>query len=70
MKWKLPNVRSSGRSRTPNPFPGLRPFETEEAELFFGRQDQVRELLGLMRRNRFLAVVEQALGLVPHASVA
>ncbi|HKH48564.1 MAG TPA: TIR domain-containing protein [Thermoanaerobaculia bacterium] len=41
----------------PNPFPGLRPFETNESELFFGRHDQVRELLGLMRRNRFLAVV-------------
>jgi hypothetical protein len=41
----------------PNPFPGLRPFETNESDLFFGRRDQVRELLGLMRRNRFLAVV-------------
>lgn len=41
----------------PNPFPGLRPFETNESALFFGRRDQVRELLGRMRRNRFLAVV-------------
>ncbi|HBL28746.1 MAG TPA: hypothetical protein DD490_18070 [Acidobacteria bacterium] len=40
-----------------NPFPGLRPFERHEAGLFFGRRDQVHELLGRMRRHRFLAVV-------------
>jgi hypothetical protein len=40
-----------------NPFPGLRPFEVDESELFFGRDDYVYELLRLLRRNRFLAVV-------------
>src|SRR5271166_5087649 len=40
-----------------NPFPGLRPFTTEEDYLFFGREEQTTELLGLLRAHRFLAVV-------------
>ena len=40
-----------------NPFPGLRPFEEEDAHLFFGRETQVRELLARMADERFLAVV-------------
>jgi WD40 repeat protein/energy-coupling factor transporter ATP-binding protein EcfA2 len=40
-----------------NPFPGLRPFETEEDYLFFGREAQTDELLEKLKDNRFLAVV-------------
>lgn len=40
-----------------NPFPGLRPFESSENHLFFGRDDQSHELLRKLRRNRFVAVV-------------
>lgn len=40
-----------------NPFPGLRPFESDESHLFFGREGQSDELLARLRRNRFLAVV-------------
>lgn len=40
-----------------NPFPGLRPFETEEYRLFFGREGQSDELLARLERSRFLAVV-------------
>lgn len=40
-----------------NPFPGLRPFQFSESELFFGRERQSQELLRKLRRNRFLAVV-------------
>ncbi len=40
-----------------NPFPGLRPFETEEYNLFFGREGQSDELLARLGRTRFLAVV-------------
>src|SRR5262245_23574758 len=40
-----------------NPFPGLRPFLAEEDYLFFGREEQTAELLSLLRRHRFLAVV-------------
>lgn len=40
-----------------NPFPGLRPFETDEYRLFFGREGQSDELLTRLQRTRFLAVV-------------
>ena len=40
-----------------NPFPGLRPFESEETQLFFGRDGQTDELLRRLARARFLAVV-------------
>jgi tetratricopeptide (TPR) repeat protein len=40
-----------------NPFPGLRPFETDEYRLFFGREGQADELLARLQRARFLAVV-------------
>ncbi len=40
-----------------NPFPGLRPFETSEYRLFFGREGQSDALLERLERSRFLAVV-------------
>jgi len=40
-----------------NPFPGLRPFGEEDEVLFFGRERQVDDLLGRLRRSRFVAVV-------------
>lgn len=40
-----------------NPFPGLRPFETDEYRLFFGREGQSDALLTRLQRSRFLAVV-------------
>lgn len=40
-----------------SPYPGLRPFQVEEHDLFFGREEQVDELLRRLRDNRFLAVV-------------
>jgi WD40 repeat protein/energy-coupling factor transporter ATP-binding protein EcfA2 len=45
------------RASWSNPFPGLRPFEFQEKHLFFGREEQVVELLSRLRRGRFLAVV-------------
>ncbi len=44
-------------NRKKNPFPGLRPFETEEYRLFFGREGQSDALLTRLQRTRFLAVV-------------
>ncbi len=44
----------SGRA---NPFPGLRPFAKEEADLFFGRDKQSDELVRRLAGRRFLAVV-------------
>jgi len=40
-----------------NPFPGLRPFEFDENYLFFGREEQVTQLLQRLGNTRFLAVV-------------
>ena len=40
-----------------NPYPGLRPFREEESHLFFGRAQQVDELLGALRSSRFVAVM-------------
>ena len=40
-----------------NPFPGLRPFEPEEADYFFGREQEIYDLLKRLRHARFLAVV-------------
>ena len=45
------------RERPVNPFPGLRPFETEEYRLFFGREGQSDALIERLERSRFLAVV-------------
>ncbi|MCB0298274.1 MAG: ATP-binding protein, partial [Calditrichaeota bacterium] len=39
------------------PYPGLRPFESNENFLFFGRDGQSNELLARLRNKRFLAVV-------------
>lgn len=40
-----------------NPFPGLRPFDSHENHLFFGREQIIDELLTRLRKQRFLAVV-------------
>src|ERR1043166_7208987 len=40
-----------------NPFPGLRPFETDEYSLFFGREGQSDALIERLQRSHFLAVV-------------
>ena len=39
------------------PYPGLRPFSQDEADIFFGRKKHVTELLTRLDRQRFLAVV-------------
>src|SRR6266852_2967865 len=40
-----------------NPFVGLRPFNSNEGLLFFGRHEQTLELLKQLHLTRFLAVV-------------
>src|SRR5262245_21861537 len=42
------------------PYPGIRPFEKNEADLFFGRDEHVDQLLGKLERHRFLAVIGQS----------
>jgi WD40 repeat protein/tetratricopeptide (TPR) repeat protein/energy-coupling factor transporter ATP-binding protein EcfA2 len=39
------------------PYPGLRPFRRDEADIFFGREAQVDQLLSKLQQRRFLAVV-------------
>jgi hypothetical protein len=39
-----------------NPFPGLRPFSTDESHLFFGREGQSETVLEYLAENRFAAV--------------
>jgi WD40 repeat protein len=40
-----------------NPFPGLRPFEFHESNLYFGRDGQSERMLGKLAARRFVAVV-------------
>jgi hypothetical protein len=40
-----------------NPFPGLRPFQESEADLFFGQEDQIAELTDHLGMARFVSVV-------------
>src|SRR3954466_6621218 len=40
-----------------NPYPGLRRFESTEAHLFFGRDQQVLDLVDRLARNQFVAVL-------------
>jgi WD40 repeat protein len=39
------------------PYPGLRPFESYESEIFFGREAHTDRLLEILQRERFLAVL-------------
>ena len=39
------------------PYPGLRSFRGDEAELFFGREQQTDQLLDRLQKTRFLAIV-------------
>ncbi|MEN8156673.1 MAG: hypothetical protein ABFS10_06970 [Bacteroidota bacterium] len=42
---------------TKNPFPGIRPFTSAEDRHFFGREETALEVLGLLKENRFVALV-------------
>ena len=39
------------------PYPGLRPFQFEEGEVFFGRAEHIDQMLAKLEEHRFLAVV-------------
>lgn len=39
------------------PYPGLRPFQKHESEIFCGREKQINELINRLNRNRFIAIV-------------
>jgi energy-coupling factor transporter ATP-binding protein EcfA2 len=51
-------IKKESRLREfPNPFPGLRPFDTEESHLFFGREGQSDEVLMKLVNNKFVGVI-------------
>ena len=52
MSTSMPCCRSA-----PGPYPGLRPFTRGEAEIFFGRDEQIDQLLEKLKAVRFLTVV-------------
>jgi WD40 repeat protein len=43
-----------------SPYPGLRPFEADEADLFFGREQHVDALLKRLSGSHFVAVVGES----------
>jgi WD40 repeat protein len=54
----MSTVTASQEAR--RPYPGLRPFRKDEADLFFGRDQQVDQMLERLARSRFLAVVGES----------
>ncbi|HET6248924.1 MAG TPA: hypothetical protein VFE47_14605 [Tepidisphaeraceae bacterium] len=46
-----------GQTLPAYPYPGLRPFRTEEAQIFFGRDSHIDQLLEKLTNNRFVAVI-------------
>jgi len=45
------------RNTETNPFVGLRPFESDESLLFFGRKEQIGELMQRLHAHHFVGVV-------------
>lgn len=39
------------------PYRGLRPFESWEGEIFFGREEHTNRLLDILKEGHFLAVI-------------
>ena len=50
-------TQQKNMTKTLNPYPGLRPFRNDESHLFFGRENQVQEVLDKLIENRFIAIV-------------
>ena len=44
-------------SSATHPYPGLRPFLSYEADIFFGREEQTDDLLRKLSETRFLGVI-------------
>jgi ABC-type sugar transport system ATPase subunit len=47
----------SSAPRLGSPFPGLRPFKSDEDAIFFGRHEQVSDMLQRLETCRLLMVV-------------
>src|SRR5437763_5187841 len=53
----MPASEAAARIGVRQPYPGLRPFEPDEALKFYGRETHTTELLRRLSENRFIAVV-------------
>ncbi|MFS8979442.1 ATP-binding protein [Cupriavidus necator] len=51
------DMSTHGNMQVVGPYPGLRPFRHDEAEIFFGREEQTDQLLEKLQRSHFIAVV-------------
>ncbi len=49
--------RPSPENGVLNPFPGLRPFSSNESHLFFGRKGQSEQVMSSLLQNRFVALM-------------
>ncbi len=56
-KEKIQVELRNSRSAKFNPFPGLRPFTVQESHLYFGRENQVDEIVEKLNDNRFVAIL-------------
>ncbi len=50
-------TESQEETKMKNPYPGLRPFLQEESHLFFGRENQVSDVLEKLINNNFIAII-------------
>ncbi len=50
-------TQSPAPPRERDPYPGLRPFRSDESDIFFGRETQTDEMVQRLKTSRFLAVV-------------
>lgn len=50
-------VTSADAAAERQPYPGLRPFRSDESDIFFGRETQTDEMMQRLKDSRFLAVV-------------
>jgi WD40 repeat protein/tetratricopeptide (TPR) repeat protein len=53
-------LHSACRAPLHGPYPGLRSFQREEADIFFGRDEQIDELLERLGASRLLAVTGES----------
>ncbi|MCX2742685.1 High-affnity carbon uptake protein Hat/HatR [Mangrovivirga sp. M17] len=57
MSELVANHELTGTGEMNNPFPGLRPFSVEERDLYFGRENQVGEVIQKLTQNKTVTVV-------------
>ncbi len=50
-------IQEASKTHLRNPYPGLRPFNPTESHLYFGREDQVKDVLVRLRQNSFIAII-------------